>query len=96
MPRKKEKEADYEALSSAFMRVPKMKVDAARALLSLGLRQIYQLEGRSAETLFADYKKRKPDADTELLACFRLAVYYAENQPPDPAMLELSVWRSRA
>lgn len=93
MPPVKKKETDYEALSSAFMRVPKMKVDAARALLSLGLKQIYQLEGRSPDSLFEEYKKLQPKADLELRACFRLAVYYAENQPPDPAMMELSVWR---
>jgi len=93
MPPKKKKETDYAALSSAFMRIPKMKVDAARALLTLGLSQIYELEGRSPETLFSDLRKLKPEAPDDLLPYFRLAVYYAENQPPEPAMLELSVWR---
>ena len=95
-PRKKKKETDYEALSSSFMRVPKMSVEAARALLALGLKQLYELEGRSPESLFEDYKKLRPDADKETLAYFRLAVYCAENDSPEPAMLELSVWRQGA
>ncbi|QYY35564.1 hypothetical protein [Ruficoccus sp. ZRK36] len=93
MPPNKKKETDYAALNSDFMRIPKMKVEAARALLSLGMKYSYELEGRSGESLFADYKKLKPNADPELLAYFRLAVYCAEHKPPEPAMLELSHWR---
>ena len=91
-PRKKKK-VDYEALGSAFMRIPGMDVLAARALLDLGFLEIYQLAGRSPEALFEAHKKQKPEALIQVLWAFRMLVYVAENtEELDPKKLKLSAW----
>ena len=77
-PRKKKK-ADIEALTSPFMRIPRLPVEAARDLIDLGFSQTYELVGRSPETLFAEILKRRPETPADRLAAFRLAVYVAEN-----------------
>lgn len=87
---KQEEEVDYAALESAFSRIPNFPVDAARDLLDLGYREVYQLYGRSPESLFGEIqaKRRTPE---ERLAMFRMAVYFAENDHPEPRKL---LWRS--
>jgi len=89
---KKKKKIDQEALQSAFMRIPKMKVEAARSLINTGLSEIYELQGRSPESLFSELKQKNPDAPKEHLAYFRLAVYYAENDPPEKDKLDVYYW----
>jgi len=74
----KKKKVDYIALASPFMRIPRMKVSGARALLDLGIKEIYELKGRDPNSLLADYSKiKKPDAD--LLGYFTLAVEFADS-----------------
>ena len=92
---KKKKKVDREALNSAFMRIPGMKVEAARDLIDLGLREIYQLQGRAPESLLSDLIKLRevPDANSLQLPCFRLAVYFAENDPPDRSLLTPDAWQ---
>ena len=71
------KKVDYVALSSPFMRIPRMNVRAARALLDMGIKEIFELKGRDPNSLFADYSKiKKPDGD--LLKFFILAVDFAD------------------
>lgn len=82
-----------EALGSAFMRVPQLRIEAARDLLDLGFTQLYQIAGRSAETLFADIRKKRPDTPDTRLADFRLAVYVAETPVPDKARLHPAAWQ---
>ena len=86
-PRKKKKKVDREALASPVMRVPRMDVRAARGLLD-----IYQLQGRSAESLMEDIRAKKPDAPEYRLPHLRMAIYFAENEEPDPDKLHPSVW----
>ncbi|MGE9296940.1 MAG: helix-hairpin-helix domain-containing protein, partial [Puniceicoccales bacterium] len=83
----REKKKDYEALGSSFMRIPRMKIDVARHLLDLGLTQIYQLSGRSPESLLSEIKAQKKDVKDDVLAYLRMAVYFAENDPPDTRRL---------
>ncbi|MBO5254394.1 MAG: hypothetical protein J6B07_01055 [Opitutales bacterium] len=72
------KKVDYIALSSPFMRIPRMNVRAARALLDMGIKEIFELKGRDPNSLLADYSKiKKPDGD--LLKFFTLAVDFADN-----------------
>ena len=72
------KKVDYVALSSPFMRIPRMNVQAARALLDMGIKEIFELKGRDPNSLLADYSKiKKPDSD--LLKFFTLAVDFADN-----------------
>ncbi|HAY99189.1 MAG TPA: hypothetical protein DCY38_00140, partial [Opitutae bacterium] len=53
-PHKKKKKVDYEALNSALMRIPRMNVEVARNLLDIGIREIYELQGRAPEILFEE------------------------------------------
>lgn len=46
------KKVDYAALESPFMRIPRMNVRAARALLDLGFKEVYQLRGRDPDSIF--------------------------------------------
>ncbi|MEO0793689.1 MAG: helix-hairpin-helix domain-containing protein [Verrucomicrobiota bacterium] len=89
---KREKKTDYEALGSAFMRIPRMKIDVARHLLDIGLQQIYELSGRSPESLLAEIKVKKSDVKDDVIAYLRMAVYFAENEHPDANRLYPTVW----
>ena len=90
--RKKKKKVDREALASPLMRVPRMDVRAARDLLDLGIRELYELQGRSPEALFEDAKARKPDLPEHRLPYFRLAVYFAETEEPEQHKLHPEAW----
>ena len=54
IPEKKKKKVDYEALNSALMRIPRMDVVAARSLINIGIREIFELQGRAPEVLFEE------------------------------------------
>jgi len=93
-PRKKKK-VDTEALNSSFMRIPGMKVGPSRALLDIGLREVYELSGRAPEVLYEEWL-RIPTAEEskeEFLPYFRMAVYYAENPEPDQKLLSIHAWQ---
>ncbi len=78
-PQKKRK-VDYAALKSPFMRIPRMDVVGARALLDLGFREIYELRGRDPESLVADLSKIKVVIPPEMLKYMKLATDFAETQ----------------
>ena len=90
-PRKKE-EVDRGALESAFARVPRLGLPAARDLLDLGFRQVHELAGRSPEALFDAVRKLRPSTPADRLHHLRLAVYYAETPDPEPAKLHPASW----
>lgn len=90
---KKKKKVDYEALHSPFMRIPKMDIGAARALIDLGFLEPHELQGMAPEGLFDKYKAIKPDATERILHGLRLAVYFAETECPDPSKLHLDAWK---
>jgi hypothetical protein len=90
---RKKKKVDGEALSSPFNRIPRIGVIGARALLDLGFRDIFELEGRSPEHLYDELKrKRGGTLERDFLARFRLAVYFAENPNPEGRLLRLEAW----
>ncbi len=88
------KKADLAALQSAFMRVPHMPVFVARYLLDAGYTDLFQLAGRSAESLFSEIRKLDFLAEEKrVLPALRLAVYFSENQnAPDKSLLNLHSW----
>lgn len=92
--REPKKKADLEALRSAFMRVPHMPVAVARYLLDAGYTDLFQLSGRSAESLLAEIRKHDFLADEKVvLPALRLAIYFSENQSaPDKSLLNLHAW----
>lgn len=91
-PEKKKKKVDYEALNSALMRIPRMDVAAVRSLLDIGIREIYELDGRAPEILFEEARTRKPAIPAEQVRYFRMAVYYAETENPEPQRLHPDQW----
>jgi hypothetical protein len=89
----KKKEADYTALASPFMRIPRLPVEVARDLLDLGLRDIFELQGRAPEALFEDLLRLKPGTPVNRIRFFRLAVYFAETPQPEGYKLHPDAWR---
>ncbi|MBQ6705194.1 MAG: hypothetical protein IJN19_04250 [Opitutales bacterium] len=92
--REPKKKVDLAALQSAFMRVPHMPVAVARYLLDAGYTDLFQLSGRSAESLLAEIRKHDFLADEKVvLPALRLAIYFSENQSaPDKSLLNLHAW----
>lgn len=70
-----------------------MPVWGARSIIDSGFHEIYELQGRSPESLFEDLQKMNPNTPEDRLTVFRLAVYYADNPEPDPKLLNPEVWR---
>ena len=89
---KKKKKVDKEALASPKMRIPRMDVRVARDLIDIGVKELYELEGRAPDTVFEEIKKRKPDSPDWILPYLRMAVYFAENEDADPKMLHPQEW----
>ena len=77
---KKKKKVDYEALSSAFMRIPGVKVETARDLLDLGFKEPFQLIGRSPEALFEELKAKKQEVPADRLQAISHIVTYVEQE----------------
>jgi hypothetical protein len=77
---KKKKKVDYEALNSRLMQIPKMDIASTRDLLDIGIQDVFELEGRSPESLFETIKKKKPEVDPKRLCYLRMGVYFAENK----------------
>lgn len=92
--REPKKKVDLAALQSSFMRVPHMPVSVARYLLDAGYTDLFQLAGRSAESLLAEIRKHDFLAeDSRVLPALRLAIYFAENEhEPDKSLLNLHAW----
>jgi hypothetical protein len=89
---KKKKKVDREALASPMMRIPRMDVRAARDLIDIGVRELYQLQGRSAESLFEDLRAKRPETPEYRLPYFRMAIYFAENEEHEPNLLHPKAW----
>lgn len=89
---KKKKKVDYEALNSALMRIPRMEVAVARCLIDLGIREIFDLRGRAPEVLFEEARAKNPAIPDDRIRYIRMAVYYAEEDNPEPRMLHPDQW----
>lgn len=90
---KQKKKVDYLALNSSFMKVPHMKVEVARALMDLGFCEVYELSGRSSQTLLQDILRTKPGFPKGYLSYISLLVYMAETPEPDLKKLHPSFWQ---
>ena len=91
-PEKKKKKVDYEALNSALVRIPRMDVAAARSLINIGIRDIFELRGRAPEVLLEECRGKRPDIPQDQIRYFRMAVYYAETENPEPRLLHPDQW----
>jgi hypothetical protein len=76
---KKKKTVDYEVLNSSLMR---MDLAAARNLIDLGIREIYDLQGRVPEALFEDARRKNANIPDHRMRYFRVAVYFSECDAP--------------
>ena len=76
---RKKKKVDYEALQSSLMRIPKMDIAVTRALIDLGIKEIYELKGRDPNILYEEACKKNSELNDYSIRYFRLAVYYSEN-----------------
>jgi hypothetical protein len=91
---KKKKKIDQEALSSAIMRIPRMDIRVARDLIDIGINESYELQGRSAESLFEEIRKLRPETPEYRIAFLRMGIYFSENDPPDPKKLHPQEWQN--
>ena len=92
LPVKKKKKVDYEALNSPLMRIPRMDVATARNFIDIGIREIYELQGRAPEVLFEEAKRKSDDMPDDRIRYFRMAVYFAENPDPDRSKMHPDEW----
>ena len=91
---KKKKKIDYEALNSRLMQIPKMDIASARELLDIGIRDVFELEGRSPDSLFEKIKETNPGTDPNRIWSIRMAVYFADNKNNlDPKKLHPWAWK---
>ena len=88
----KKKKVDYEALNSSLMRIPHMEVAAARSLINIGIREVYELKGRAPEILFEEARKKNEEIPLDQIRFFRMAVYYAECTNPEAYKMHPSKW----
>jgi len=89
---KKKKKVDYEALNSPLMRIPRMDVATARNLLDIGIREIFELQGRAPEVLFEEARSKNDQIPDDRIRYFRMAVYFAESDDPETRMLHPDEW----
>jgi hypothetical protein len=92
MHSKKKKKVDYEALNSALMRIPRMDVAAARNLIDIGVKEIYNLQGRAPEVLFEEARQKNEEIPEDRIRYFRMAVYYAECDSVEIVKLHPDAW----
>ena len=90
---RKKKKVDREAMQSAIMRIPRMDLRVARDLIDIGIKEIYELQGRSAESLMEEIKELKPETPEYRLAYLRMGIYFSENDPPEASKLHPSIWQ---
>ena len=74
------------------MRIPRMDVSAARSLINIGVREIYELKGRAPEILFEESRQKNEGIPADQIRYFRMAVYYAECENPELSKMHPSEW----
>ena len=90
--KKKKKKIDKEAMASPMMRIPRMDIRVARDLIDIGVKELYELQGRAPESIFEEIKKRRIDTPKWRLPYLRMAVYYSENEEQEPSKLHPHAW----
>lgn len=92
--RRKKKKVDYEAVQSPLNRIPGIETATVRDLIDIGLREVDDLRGRAPEALFDDICSLREQTPAHRLPQIRLAVYFAETDDPDPALLQPHKWEN--
>lgn len=74
--------------------LPGVGKSIARDLQDLGIHRVTDLVNRSPQKLYDDLcRMRGTRIDRCVLYVFRCAVYYAENDTPDPGLLKWWNWK---
>jgi len=95
MPRKNES-ARASAIAN-LSRIPGVGPSIAADLYSLGIREVAELRGRNAESLYAELcRKVGKHVDRCALYVFRCAVYFASESKHDPELLKWWNWKDGA
>ncbi len=77
-----------------LQRIPGVGQSIAEDLIGLGVTRISQLRGKNPERLYDRLEKQAgTHVDRCMLYVFRCAVYYAENDRPDPRLLKWWNWK---
>ncbi|HSH09616.1 MAG TPA: helix-hairpin-helix domain-containing protein [Oceanipulchritudo sp.] len=89
---RKKKKVDMEALQSPLKRIPGMDLPSVRDLMDIGIQDIDELRGRAPEALFEEILNLREQTPRDRLHFIRMAVYYAETNEPDPALMQAWKW----
>ena len=78
-------------------RIPGVGPSIAADLYLLGIREVAELRGRNAESLYAELcRKVGVHVDRCMLYVMRCAIYFASESKPDPELLKWWNWKDRA
>ena len=81
---------------SELQKIPGVGKSIARDLQNIGINSIADLRGINPETLYAQSNQFAGiTQDRCLLYVFRCAVYFAEQENPEPAKLKWWCWKDR-
>ena len=81
---------------NSLLTVPGVGKSIAEDLHILGIHHVKDLIGQDPETLYNDLcSENKTRIDPCVLYTFRCAVYYAENEKHDPALLKWWNWKNK-
>ena len=82
--------------SNLLEAVPGVGKSIAKDLRDIGIHWVADLKGRDPKYLYeALCHKRRTTIDPCILYVFRCAVYFAENEHPDPELLKWWNWKNR-
>lgn len=84
-------------MKSPLEAIPGVGPRIARSMEDIGIREAADLRGRDPEELFRlDCAKKGFQEDACALYVWRLAVYYAEHETPDPEKLKWWYWKDHS
>ncbi|HNX04478.1 MAG TPA: hypothetical protein PKI32_03210 [Opitutales bacterium] len=75
--------------------MPSLDLLAARDLMDCGFCHMDDLRGRSPSAIMDSVRKLRPETPADRLWVFRMMVYLAENEDPDPRLLNPHAWSNR-
>lgn len=82
---------------SELRKIPFIGPNIAQDLLNIGISRIADLKGKDPEELYrldCEFKGRQEDLCQ--LYVFRMAVYYADTENPDPEKLKWWYWKDKS
>ena len=81
-------------MASPIMRIPRMDVRVVRDLLDIGIRELYELRGRAAESIFEEVKKGNQIPQNGHWRIFAWPYISAKKKNPEAQKLHPQFWTS--